>query len=54
MSKKTEHMGMTMMEEEQERWRREQAEVMPEQQEALMKQMGISAEADREWHKAKE
>jgi hypothetical protein len=44
MSKKAEHMGMTMTEEEHERWHREQAEVTPEQHEALMKQMGISTQ----------
>jgi hypothetical protein len=34
MSKKTEHMGMTVTEEEHERWHRKQAEVTPEQHEA--------------------
>lgn len=42
---------MTMTEEEHERWHKEQAEVTPEQHEALVKQIGISEEADREWHK---
>jgi hypothetical protein len=44
MSRKIEHMDMTMTEEEHERWHREQAKVTPEQHEALMKQMGISEE----------
>jgi hypothetical protein len=43
-------MGMSITEEEHERWHREHAEITPEQHKALMKKMGISEKEDKEWH----
>jgi hypothetical protein len=45
------HMGMTMTEEEHEKWHREHPDITPEQHEAWMRKMGISREEDEEWHK---
>lgn len=44
------HMGMTMTEEEHQKWHEEHHEMTPEQHRALMKKMGISEEEDKEWH----
>jgi ABC-type xylose transport system substrate-binding protein len=51
VDKKVKHMGMTMTEEEHEKWHKEQHEMTPQQHEALMKKMSISKEEDKEWHK---
>jgi len=44
------HMGMAMTEEEHEKWHKDQHEMTPEEHAALMKRMGVSEDADREWH----
>jgi len=50
VSKRIHHMGMTLAKEEHERWHKD-AELTPEQHEALMKKMGISKEEDEKWHR---
>jgi predicted transcriptional regulator len=48
------HMGMTMTEEELERWHREQPEITQEQHETWMKKMGVSKKEDENWHRTHE
>jgi hypothetical protein len=47
-------MGMTLTEEEHEKWHKEHTEITPEQHQELMKKMGISEAEDKRWHKARE
>ena len=49
-SRKTEHMGMEMTEEEHERWHQEPWEMSPGEHDALIRKMGITEDQDREWH----
>lgn len=44
------HMGMTMTEEEHQKWHDEHPEMTPELHSAFMKKMGISEEEDKKWH----
>jgi hypothetical protein len=54
VGKRIRHMGMSLTEDEHEKWHRENHEVTPEQHEVLMKRMGISKEEDEKWHKTHE
>ena len=48
------HMGMTMTEEEHQKWHAEHHEMTPEHHDVFTKRMGISEEEHREWHKTHE
>ncbi len=50
------HMGMTMTEQEHQRWHQEHEgkSLSPEEHEKLMERLGVSREQDRRWHKAPE
>jgi DNA-directed RNA polymerase subunit H (RpoH/RPB5) len=52
MTKHIKHMGMTLREEEHEKWHKEHEEITPEQHKELMKKMGISETEDKRWHEA--
>ena len=51
VGKKVKHMGMTMTEEEHEKWHRELGEITPKEHELLTEKMGITKEQHEEWHK---
>jgi hypothetical protein len=51
MVKKVKHMGMTMTEEEHEKWHKEHGEMTPAEHEDLTRNMGISEKEHEEWHK---
>jgi hypothetical protein len=44
-------MGMTMTEEEHEKWHKEHGEITPTEHELLTKKMGITKGQNEEWHK---
>lgn len=44
------HMGMTMTEEEHQKWHDGHREMTPELHSAFMKKLGISEEEDKQWH----
>ena len=50
------HMGMTMTEEEHQRWHQEHEgkSLTAEEHQKLMEHLGVSPEEDRKWHKAQE
>jgi hypothetical protein len=50
MSRKMKHMGMSMTEDEHEKWHREHGEMTPQQHEVFTKKMGISEEEHSKWH----
>ena len=52
MSKEIIHRGMKLTEEEHGRWHKEHGDLTVEEHAAMMKKMGITDEADRQWHSA--
>jgi hypothetical protein len=49
--KKEKHLGMTLTEEEHEKWHKEHGEITAKEHETLTKKMGITKEQHEEWHK---
>ncbi len=50
MRKSVKHLGMSMTQEEHERWHQKHPEISKDQHEAMMKQMGITEKQDKDWH----
>jgi len=51
VDKKIKQRGTTITQKEHEKWHKENHEMTPEMHGALLKEMGISDEEDREWHR---
>ncbi len=52
MGKRIHHMGMTLTKRGHERFHQEGRDLTPEQHDAFMKNLGITAEQDEEWHRS--
>ena len=51
MAKRIHHMGMTLSQEQHDRFHKKSPTLSPEQHDALMKRLGITKEQDEEWHR---
>ena len=51
MGRRIHHMGMTLTNEEHDRFHQENRDLTPEKHDALMKKLGITREQDEEWHR---
>lgn len=51
MVKKIKHRGMRITKEEHTRWHQKNRKITPKLHKKLMKKIGISEEADKEWHR---
>jgi hypothetical protein len=51
VGKRIHHMGMTLTNEEHERWHKQSQDLPPKQHDALMKKLGVTKEQDEEWHR---
>jgi hypothetical protein len=51
MAKRIRHLGMTLTQEEHDRWHKTSGELTPAQHDKLMKKLGITPEQDAAWHR---